>query len=794
MATIQTSMELYDRISAPLTNISHALANTVQAFENMQSAANNSFDDSSYDSITDDLQETMNAVNALSGALGNIESPDLNFDGANAEVIDLTNNVNDLENPINDNTNAQEEFNNELANGADEAGNLQSKIMGMIAAYATYQSVNKVLDLSDQMTSTEARLNLIVDDGGSVDELQDKIFTVAQTTRTSFMETSDMIAKLGLQAGNSFSSNNELLAFAEQLNKTFIIAGTHAEGVNSVMLQMTQAMAAGKLQGEELNAVLDNAQPIVANIQKYLEEVEGFSPETTANIKQLASDGVLTADIIKNAMFHAAEETNEAFEQMPLTFSQIWTNIGNSSVMAFAPVLAQLSEVANSDAFQVLVSGVIGSLVFLAGVTLEVFSLIATMGSFIADNWSLIAPIVYGVAAAVGIYGLALIGLSTYQMLSAIWTGIQTLAYGLLTAATWAEVTATLAATGATLGMNAALYASPITWVILAVIVLITVFYLAVAALNRFAGTSISATGVVAGTFTMLAAFIFNVIAYLWNMFAAIAEFFANVWSNPVYSVLRLFANMVNNVLSMGISMSEGFDGVATNLANAFIEGVNIAIGAVNWLVDALNMIPGIDLGKMGQMGGVSSITGSMKGLKSTVDDFLSVTPQDYWTAPTMEMKSLGASWDAGHEWGAGVEDSISGFDIGSIFDSNIPDPGEYMSGYDPGAGLGSGGSANPSTGTGDGLGGSVPSSAADTAANTGAIKDSVEMSTEDLKYLRDIAEAEVINRFTTAEIKVEVGGVTNNVNSNMDLDGVIDYLVTGTEEAMEKAAEGIHD
>ena len=152
------------------------------------------------------------------------------------------------------------------------------------------------------MTQTSARLDLIVDDGGSVEELQNKIFISAQNARGSYMTTADAVSKLGMQASQAFNSNDELSAFTELLNKSFVNAGTSAQGVDSVMLQLTQAMASGKLQGEELNAVLDNAAPIVQNIQKYLEEVQNID---ASNIKELASEGVITADVVKNAIFYA---------------------------------------------------------------------------------------------------------------------------------------------------------------------------------------------------------------------------------------------------------------------------------------------------------------------------------------------------------------------------------------------------------------------------------------------------------------------------------------------------------
>lgn len=736
MATIRTSIELMDRITNPLQNITSALHMTVSAFEDMNTAANSSFETANYEGIR-------NHLNA-----------------ANTELDEMVNN-------IDDNGAAQEEFNETIQRGTNHADGLQRKILGMVGAYASLRGLGNLLDLSDTMAQTEARLSLIVDDGGSVDELEKKIFESAQNSRASYSSTADMVAKLGMQASQAFSSNDELIAFSEQINKTFVIAGTEVQGVNSVMLQLTQAMASGALRGEELNAVLDNATPIVANIQKYLEEVMNID---SSNIKQLAADGILTAEVIKNAMLYTTDATNAMFNEIPVTFKAVSDRIKNIALVAFDPLLERLSAIASSERFDTMVSGITSSFVYFSTVAVEALDAITWAGVFMADNWSLISPIIYGVITALGLY---LAHMVLNNTLTAISTGIQTahaIAIAVKTRATIADVAATEGLTVAQWALNSAMLASPITWIILGVIAAV---YIGVALMNKFAHTSISATGIVAGVFFALGAYIFNLLAHMWNNFAAVAEFFVNVWKHPVYSTKALFANLTMNILDMAISMSSSFDSVATNIANAFVAGANMAISAINWIIEAINKIPGVDISTVGKMGQVESFTGGLQNMKANVSDWLGDAPDDYWKAPTMGLKDIGAAYNSGYEWGSGMEDKLSDIIGGKLL---IPDPSDTFTPDDYASG-------------GGGLGDKVGKIADD----TGAMRDSLDLTSENLKYLRDVAERDVINRFTTAEVKVEQIN-HNNINNEIDLDGVIDHLATGLEEALEKVAEGVHE
>ena len=668
----------------------------------------------------------------------------MDIETANAAYIRLSNTVSNTERYIRDNVDEQGRFNQEINEGVVNADNLMNAIKGAVAAYATVQTVGKALDLSDTLTSTTARLNLMNDGLQTTQDLQNMIYLSAERARGSYQATADAVSKLGLMAGDAFGSSEEIVAFMEQINKQFTIAGTEAAGIDAAMLQLTQAMGSGVLRGEEYNSILEQAPNIIQAIADYMEVPKG-------QLKDMAADGAITADIVKAAMFAAADETNEKFASMPKTFSQIWTSFQNTALMAFQPVLNRLNEIANSDAFQQFVNNAIEGLSVVAGIALEIFDLLVSVAGAVADNWSWLSPIIYGVAAALIAYYTAL----------GIYNGIQLVSNGIKAVAAFMEQVhaaslameagATFAVTAAQNGLNAALYACPIVWIIVLIIALIALFYAAVAAVNKFAGTSVSATGIICGVFAVAGAFIGNlfvtlinfvidIFVVLWNFIAAFANFFANVFNDPVAAIARLFFDLVDTILSLLQSLASAID---------TIFGSNLA-GAVSGWRDSLG-------------GWVDSTFG--KG----TEVMAKVNASDYH----LDRFEYSGAWDAGYSFGEGIEDTISNFDPSSLFNTNIPSASDYadLSNYT----------------------GSIGDSVGDIADNTGSIKDSLDITEEELKYMRDIAEQEAINRFTTAEITIDQSGMQNTIKSGMDLDGVFSALEDGLNEAIETMTEGVH-
>ena len=668
----------------------------------------------------------------------------MDVQAANEAYLRLSQTIGNTERYIRDNVDEQGRFNREIEEGTNEANELMQTIKGAVTAYATIQTLSAALNLSDQLTSTTARLNLMNDGLQTTQDLQNMIYLSAERARGSYQATADAVSKLGLMAGDAFSSSEEIIAFMEQVNKQFTIAGTEAAGIDAAMLQLTQAMGSGVLRGEEYNSILEQAPNIIQAIADYMEVPKG-------QLKDMAAEGLITADIVKAAMFAAADDTNAKFESMPMTFSQIWTSFQNTALMAFQPVLQRMNEIANSEAFQGFVNNAIEALSMVAGIALEIFDLLVGVAEIVGENWSWLSPIIYGVAAALTVYYGAMLLYNAVTGISTAITAAKAFMEKVHAASLAMETGATFAATAAQYGFNAALLACPITWIIILIIALIALFYAAVAAVNKFAGTSVSATGIICGAFMVALAFIGNIFVALWNLVvdvfvliynlvATVANFIGNVFTDPIGAVCRLFFDLVDTVLGILQALASAIDAIfGSNLAGS-VQGWRDSLGG--WVDETF--------GK-----------GDEVMAKMNADDM------------KLGRFEYGAAWDAGYSFGEGIDESIANFDPSSLFDTNVPGAGDYADLSNYGAGL-----------AGD---------VGDIAGNTGAIKDSMDITEEDLKYLRDIAEQEAINRFTTAEITIEQTN-HNTVSGKMDLDGVVDGLTGAVNEAVDIIAEGVHE
>ena len=700
---------------------------------------------------------------------------DMDVQAANDAYLRLQQIIGDTERHIRDNVDEQGRLNREIEQGTHEANELMQVIGGVVAAYMTVQTLSTALNLSDTLASTTARLNMMNDGLQTTQDLQNMIYLSAERARGSYQATADAVSKLGLMAGDAFDSSAEIIAFMEQVNKQFRIAGTEAAGIDAAMLQLTQAMGSGVLRGEEYNSILEQAPNIIQTIADYLEVPKG-------QLKDMAAEGKITADIVKAAMFAAADETNEKFESMPMTFEQIWTSFENTSMMALQPLLEQLNDIANNDAFKQLVThatdaismlvsfsepiieriantqalwdfanGAIDALSLVGVAALEIFDLLVAGAQLLADNWSWLSPIIYGVAGALAVYYGWLLLTKGAELASAAAKGIMAIAQMIHAAATGALTAATAAEIAAQNGLNAALYACPIVWIIVLIIGLIALFYAAVAAVNKFAGTSVSATGIICGVFMVAAAFIGNlfvtlinfvidIFVVLWNFIAAFANFFGNVFNDPVGAIARLFFDLVDCILALLESLASAIDTIfGSNLAGA-VAGWRDSLGS--W---------------------VDETFGQGEEIMSKIDA----------SSLHLERFEYGAAWDAGYSFGEGIDDSIANFDPSSLFGTtDIPSADDYAGALTAG-GIGSG--------------------VDDIAGNTGAMADAMDITGEELKYLRDIAEQEAINRFTTAEISIEQTN-HNTIKNGMDLDGIMSGMTDMVNEAIDISTEGVHD
>lgn len=702
MATIRTAIQVYDGMSPGLKAITNALNITISSFEAMQRASSNAIDTSSIQAAREQLNKA-----------------EIAFDEVEREIKQANE--------------QQQKFNNEIRNGQTAASGLHSKFMKIAATVGAVLGAKQIIGLSDEITQTTARLNMINDGLQTTEQLQNMIFQSAQRSRASYADTADIVAKLGLRAGDAFASNAETIAFAENLNKMFVVAGASQQEMSSASLQLTQALGSGLLRGEELNAVFEAAPNVIQTIADYLDVPIG-------KIRDMAAEGQITADIVKNAVLSATEEINQQFESMPMTFAQIWTMIKNEALMAFQPVLQRMNEIGNSERFNILINNLINGIVILATVAAELFDIITSIAGVISDNWSWLEPIVWGIVGAFIAYNA--VALITNGILA-----IQGIQAKIAAASQMMQAGATFTATVAQHGLNAALYACPLTWIILLIIALIALFYAAVAAVNHFAGTSVSATGIIVGAFMVALAFIGNlfvgaynliidIVASIWNYIASFAEFFANVFNDPIGSIIRLFAGMADTILGILQGIAKAIDA---------IFGSNLASAVSGWR---------------------SSLDGAVKGL---VGEAKIQIPRLDTSSLYLDRFEYGKAWEYGYAAGEKFEESINLKNI-------LGDASRTLDAYELGNQL-------------DDIYSGVDS----TALNTAAMKDSMDATEEELKYLRDIAEQEVINRFTTAEIRIDAP-INANIASNMDLDGVVNYLEEKLYETMQVAAEGVYE
>lgn len=689
------------------------------------------------------LNQAIQEQNSLNQAMQNMD-----VSAANDAYLRLSQTVGNTERYIRDNVDEQGRFNQEISAGTQQANELTNTIKRAVAAYVSIQSVGKALNISDELASTTARLNLMNDNLQSTQELTNMVYAAAQDARGSFGDMASNVAKLGTLAGDTFSSSAEIVAFANQLNKQMKLSGASTEEASSAMLQLTQSLAKGTLNGDELTSVMENGSMVIQTIADYMGVAQG-------EIKDLAADGQVTSDIIIAAMLGAADETNAAFATLPLTWSDIWQNIKNAALVAFQPVLQRINDFANSTVVQNFANGVIEAMAVISNVVLNIFDLIGTVGGFIADNWSVISPIIYGVIAALAVYAAYLGIVKGIEIASAAATAIHSVAMSAKIGVMAALTGQTMAATAAQMGYNGALYACPIVWIIVLIIALIAIIFAVCNAIAKMTGVANSGFGVIMGCiFTVGALFknlgltVANIALGIGNAIAALASNMMTAFHNAICSVQSWFYNLLSTALSV-------------------IEGI----------CSALNKLPFVEFDYSGISSAADDYAAKASEAAGNKEDYQSISDafnEGFTTFDAFQDGWASDAFNAGAAWGDGVADKVSNFSLSDVFGkTDIPNVSDYTSGFND---------AIANSGMGDSIG--------NIDDNTGKIKDSLEVSEDELKYLRDIAEQEAINRFTTAEVTINQTN-NNNVSSDTDLDGFITALDDAMGEAIESITEG---
>ena len=689
------------------------------------------------------LNQAIQEQNSLNQAMQNMD-----VSAANDAYLRLSQTVGNTERYIRDNVDEQGRFNQEISAGTQQANELTNTIKRAVAAYISIQSVGKALNISDELASTTARLNLMNDNLQSTQELTNMVYAAAQDARGSFGDMASNVAKLGTLAGDAFSSSAEIVAFANQLNKQMKLSGASTEEASSAMLQLTQSLAKGTLNGDELTSVMENGSMVIQTIADYMGVAQG-------EIKDLAADGQVTSDIIIAAMLGAADETNAAFATLPLTWSDIWQNIKNAALVAFQPVLQRINDFANSTVVQNFANGVIEAMAVISNVVLNIFDLIGTVGGFIADNWSIISPIIYGVIGALAVYAAYLGIVKAIELASAAASMIHSLAMSAKIGVMAALTGQTMAATAAQMGYNGALYACPIVWIIVLIIALIAIIFAVCNAIAKMTGVANSGFGVIMGC-------IFTVGA---------------LFKNLGLTVANIALGIGNAIAALASNMMTAFHNAICNVQSWFYNLLSTACSVIENIAAALNKLPFVSFDYSGISSAADDYAAKASEAAGNKEDYQSISDafnEGFTTFDAFQDGWASDAFNAGAAWGDGVADKVSNFSLSDVFGkTDIPNVSDYTSGFND---------AIANSGVGDSIG--------NIDDNTGKIKDSLEVSEDELKYLRDIAEQEAINRFTTAEVTINQTN-NNNVSSDTDLDGFITALDDAMGEAIESITEG---
>lgn len=633
MALIKSQLVLVDGMTAPLRSIHRAMNLALNSFESMQTASGRAVDTRSFQTAREELARM----------------------GAQLEEVE-----------------------NQTRRTSGAAESMKSKFMHAAAAVGAALSIKNIIGLADAMTQTEARLNLITGDLEKTAALQDQIMASANRSRASYQSTADAVAKMGIMAKDAFNNTDELVAFTELINKQFTIAGASVAGQEAAMMQLTQAMASGVLRGEELNSIFEQAPTIIQTIADHL----GVS---VGEIRAMAAEGQITAQVVKDAMLSSADEINAQFSAMPYTFSQVWTMMQNILLEAFGPLI------------QVIGAG----------------------AQWIYENWAAIEPVLVGVATAVAIL---------------------TAAYLVHTAATWLQVEANRA-------LIISLLSNPILWIAVAIGILVGMIYKWIQSVGGLRNAwNLCTLALIVG----------------WNVVKL--AFFVGV-----YWVMDLVAKLQLCWQKAGVAIANFMGNMKVSVLTILQNMINGAIDLINKFIGLLNKLPGVNIEAIEHVTFAATAAAENEAAKAARAEELANFEA--------ELAAAKAGRDA-HIDSLKTELNSS---VSALQSANAQMKAE--------AAANNAAEQMALDGIGQDLSG--PGGIKDSAGSAAA---SLKETTEDLKYMRDLAEQEAINRFTTAEVKIDMSGMTNRIDSDMDLDGVLNTLTEGFAEALEVAAEGVHE
>lgn len=618
-------------------------------------------------------------------------------------------------------------------------GGIMNSFAGNLLANAVMNGVgmikgaeNSITDTATEWASVQARLKLVAGSQENAIYLNKQIFESAQRARGGYMEMADAVIQVSQSAHDAFPDPRKAVEFMEGIQKVFAIGGASKEAQKNAMLQLTQGLASGQLQGDEFRSIAENA-PMIENI---IAKSMGVS---RGELKKLASEGKITADVIKNAIMNNMPEIEKQFESLPKTWGDHMQSIKNKAIQAFEPVFQRISDLANSEGIRELVDNVTGDIQMVAPVFYWLVGVVGettntsiwafnTLSNFIRQHSS----IMY---LAMIVLGGVLAYYAVQAGIAAVRTVIAADAMAVKAAADWVETAAILAMIVAQEGLNAALYACPLTWIIGLIVAVIAVFFLAVEVINYFCDTNISVLGIVVGAFYAFGSVIYNVFALGWNIIAAFVNFLANVFKDPLAAVGNLFVDIWNGIWS-------------------FIKA------RINDIIGAINKIPGVKIEEVGDS------TGMLKRFE--------VAGGETTVMNKMEYSSI-------------TQAAMNGYDVGANLSlenlmpnmKGVQQPKEFdPSKLTPGSDHDAANKAEKNTGK--------------TAKNTGKIAKSIDMTNEEIKALRESAIDKSLKKWQDANvIHIQMNNDVE-INNGTDLDGFTSQISKGLKDAFTIQREGI--
>lgn len=680
---------------------------------------------------------------------------------------------------------------------------LRNSLETIVLTYASMRSLKLGVEWSDELTLVQGKLAQLTDD---VEGFMRKTYQMSQDSRTSYMDNASQMAKMWQLTGGIngvFDSEDKLVEFNELLNKAFILGGSGVREINASIYQLTQALSSGRLQGDELRSLAENAPYLINSVVESVEKmynagkpVEEQIKLTYNDLKKLGAEGVLTADVIVDAVLNSADKIRDAYENITPTWEQTFQKLKNQIQYISQPILESINEIINSDAFEKTAQTIVKMFTVILSVINPLLQAVLWLGSTMADNWSIVEPAIWGVANAL----LALLG---YMALAKVYTialgtvqGIQLLisngvGYSMVKNNVALGIYNTLAPIAA--GMTKALataetFLASATWAALAplltvvaiIAAVVAIIYVAVIAYNRLTGSTVSATGVIVGAFYALFDAVYNVFAGIWNVLVDVAEFLVNVFDDPVYRIKSLFGGLVKGLLAHFKIMGEGINVIIMSITKSIETLVNGAIDKLNGMIVAYNSTVGNVFGKLNTISKVDlerkariDTSGIDKAI-AKIDNWVGVkeTKDISFSKYKTEYKDLSESYNQGYKQGQEWADNAT-----EVWDRYSDSLVKYIQPNISGNSV-----ADPT----------LMETIDQLKGNTDDIVNNTKVSSEELKYLRDIAERDVINRFTTAEIKIE-NNMNNNINSDRDLDGIVNYITTEMYKAASSTAEGLH-